>query len=419
MSEAQFEPGKERDVVAGVEVPDRLPGSLALPATGREIAQFVALRAAACVGADYSNMALFDAAEQSLRLFHGTFLTPAIADRYTDVPLSAPFPIAAAARTGKAVVLPDLASYRDRFPEILADTVAAGVQATASLPLHREDGTLVGSIGFAWTQPTTFDAKLESALHAVADLCTATVEGAERYDAEHELIVAMHRSLLGAPPTMAGIEVSARYLPASATHSVGGDWYEGLVLDGDRIALVVGDVTGHGVAAAADMALIRGMVTALLHSGVPVADVFSEVSGVLRQRPGLLLATAALAVVDVAAETVTFATAGHPPPVLRLPGGQIRRLDTANAPIIGHAWTRSVADVAPFPLGSQLVMFTDGLVERRDRPFDVGVGEVASVLAALSEHVTPDELTDMLLHELMGDRDGADDVAILVVEHVA
>jgi hypothetical protein len=64
-------------------------------------------------------------------------------------------------------------------------------------------------------------------------------------------------------------------------------------------------------------------------------------------------------------------------------------------------------------------MFTDGLVERRDRPFDVGVGEVASVLAALSEHVTPDELTDMLLHELMGDRDGADDVAILVVEHVA
>ena len=94
-------------------------------------------------------------------------------------------------------------------------------------------------------------------------------------------------------------------------------------------------------------------------------------------------------------------------------------LDTANAPIIGHTWTRSVADVAPFPPGSQLVMFTDGLVERRDRPFDVGIDQVAAVLAALSEHVTPDELTDLLLHALMGDRDGADDVAILVVEHVA
>ena len=153
----------------------------------------------------------------------------------------------------------------------------------------------------------------------------------------------------------------------------------------------MGDVTGHGVAAAADMALIRGMVTALLHSGVPVADVFSGVSGVLRQRPGVLLATAALAVIDLAVETVTFATAGHPPPVLRLPDGQIRMLDTANAPIIGHVCTRSVADVAWFPMGSLLVMFTDGLVERRDRPFDVGVGQVAAVLAGISKHVTPDE----------------------------
>ena len=365
-------------------------------------------------------MALFDAVGQSLRLYHGAFLTPELADRYTDVPLSAPFPIAAAARSGQAVLLPDLASYGAQFPEILADTMAAGVQATASLPLHREDGTLVGAIGFAWTEPTTFDARLRSALNAVADLCTATIERAERYDAEHQLIVELHRSLLGALPTMAGTEVAARYLPASETPSVGGDWYEGLLLDGGRVALVVGDVTGHGVAAAADMALIRGMVTALLHSGVPVADVFSEVSRVLRQRPGTLLATAALAVIDVAAETVTFATAGHPPPVLRLPDGQIRLLDTANAPIIGgDVGTRSVADVTPFPTGSQLVMFTDGLLERRDRPFDVGISEVVAVLAGLSEHVTPDELIDLLLHALMGDRDGEDDVAVLVVEHVA
>ena len=182
---------------------------------------------------------------------------------------------------------------------------------------------------------------------------------------------------------------------------------------------VVGDVTGHGVAAAADMALVRGMVTALLHSGVAVADVFGEVSGVVRQRPGLLLATAALAVIDVASETVTFATAGHPPPVLRLPDGEIRLLDSANAPIIGYAGTHSVAGMTAFPIGSRLVMFTDGLVERRDRPFDVGIAQVAGVLAALSEHVTPDELTDELIHTLMGDRDGEDDVAIVVVEHVA
>ena len=212
--------------------------------------------------------------------------SPSFADRYTDLPLTAPFPIAAAARSGQAVLLPDLAAYGAQFPEILADTIAAGVQSTASVPLHREDGTLVGAIGFAWAEPTTFDAKLESALNAVADLCTATIERAERYDAEHQLIVELHRSLLGTLPTMAGIELSARYLPAGETHSVGGDWYEGLLLDAGRIALVVGDVTGHGVAAAADMALMRGMVTALLHSGVAVADVFGEVSGVVAPTPG-------------------------------------------------------------------------------------------------------------------------------------
>ena len=405
--------------LVGSAVPARLPGALPLPATGREVAQFVALRAAACIAADYSNLALLDVGQRSLRLFHGPFLSPELADRYTDVPLDAPFPIAAAARSGKTVFLPDLHAYELEFPEILQDTVAAGVQATASIPLHREDGTLVGVIGFAWTEPTAFDAKFKSALEAIADLCTATIERSERYDAEHQLIVELHRSLLGDLPALAGIATTARYLPASRTHSVGGDWYEGLLLDGQRIALVVGDVTGHGVAAAADMALIRGMVTALLHSGVSVAGVFSEVSGVLRQRPGLLLATAALAVVDVAAATLTFATAGHPPPVVRLPDGQVRILDSANAPIIGHEWTRSVAETVPFPPGSTLVMFTDGLVERRDRAFDVGVGEVAACLAGLPVRLTPSEVTDALLGALLRDGEAEDDVAILVVENLA
>ena len=104
-----------------------------------------------------------------------------------------------------------------QFPEIVADTVAAGVQATASLPLYRENGTLVGVIGFAWTTPTTFDTKLQSALHAVAELCTATIERAERHDADHQFIVELSASMLGVLPVMGGVETSARFLPASHT----------------------------------------------------------------------------------------------------------------------------------------------------------------------------------------------------------
>jgi serine phosphatase RsbU (regulator of sigma subunit) len=410
-------------VVAGTEVPDRLPVSLALPATSLDIAQFIALRAAACVGADYSNIALLDATRSSLRLFHGSFLEPAMADRYTDVPIDAPFPIAVAVRSGTPVFLPDLESYRERFPEILPDTVAARVAATASLPLYRADGSPLGAIGFAWADPQPFDLKLKSALEAVALLCTQTVEQAQRYDEEHQIIVAMQRRMLDDLPQTAGIEIAARYLPAGLSTLVGGDWYEGLRLGEDRIAFVVGDVTGHGVTAAADMALVRGMITALLHSGVPIAEVFSEVSTVLSQRKALLLASAALVVVDAAAETLTFATAGHPPPLILDLEGQVRFLDTANAPLLGldETFTNAQAltsDTAPFPRGSQLIVFTDGLVERRDRSFDTGMEQMATHLAALPAHIGPEELIDSLLDALLGDRTPTDDIAVLVVKHL-
>ena len=256
---------------------DQFARSLALPATGREVAQFVALRAAACVGAAYSNLALRTGT--SLRVFHGTFLDPEIADRYNDVPLDAPYPPAAAARENRLVLLQDLEAYRQQFPEILEDTIAAGVQATASVPLHHSDGTILGVIGFVWTQPTLFDAKLQAALRAVAHLCIETVERAERYDAEHALIVELQARLLGHVPEVAGLETAARYLPASRVPTVGGDWYEGMKLGESKLAVVVGDVTGHGITSAADMVVIRGMVTALLHSGVPPADVCRASTG--------------------------------------------------------------------------------------------------------------------------------------------
>jgi serine phosphatase RsbU (regulator of sigma subunit) len=283
--------------------------------------------------------------------------------------------------------------------------------------LHRADGTPLGAIGFAWIEPTPFGAKLVDALRAVAHLCTETIERAERYDDEHELIVELQRRLLPDVPTLAGIETAARYLPAGRSASVGGDWFEGLRLGDGRLAVVVGDVTGHGMAAAADMALIRGMITALLHSGVAVADVFSEVSGVVKQRPGLLLATAALVVVDVTSQTLTFATAGHPPPLLVHPGGDVEVLDAANGPMIGLADTAlRNAGAASFVPGSQLVMYTDGLVERREQPFDVGVGRARDHLAS-SAGLSPSQLIDSLLDTLCADQPVDDDIAIVVVEN--
>lgn len=401
-------------VVAGVEVPIPLPVAPPHSATAAEIAQFVALRAAACVGADFSNVALLDRDGSSLRLFHGAYR-----DRdLIEIPLDAPYPIAVAARSGEAVVLSDRMSYRERFPALLGETSATAVQAAVSLPLHRADGSAVGAIGFAWTDPPPFDLRLDNALRAVATLCTEIVERAERYDAEHQLVVDLHNRMLEDLPQHERIELAARYLPSGLPAYVGGDWYEGLLLGPDLIAVLVGDVNGHGIAAAADMALIRGMVTALLHSGVDVADVFGQVSEVLRKRSGHLLATAALAVVDVAAGTLTFATAGHPPPLVRNIDGSVRVLDTANAPMLGIVATRRLAETIPFPPGSQLVVYTDGMIERRDRPFFDGVELAVAHLAGLPARLGPADLIDSMLDALVGETTPDDDIAVLVLDYL-
>ena len=206
----------DRHLIAGIQVPARLFGSLPLPATGTEVAQFVALRAAACVGADYSNLA--SVGRQRTVLAALPWLVPRPRDRrpvHGRTVRARRFRSPTRLVPARPILLPDLDAYRDRFPEIVADTVAAGIQATASLPLYRENGSLVGAIGFAWTIPSRSTAKLQSALHAVAELCTATIERAERHDADHQFIVDLSASLLGALPVMAGLETSARYLPAS------------------------------------------------------------------------------------------------------------------------------------------------------------------------------------------------------------
>lgn len=401
----------------GTPVPDPLPDSLALPATSAQVAQFVAFRAAACVGADYANLALLTDRGASLRLFDDIVSGLEVAPRHTDVAIDAPYPVTAAIREGRAVLIDDAASYRSQFPVAAAEAMASGVEALAALPLYRADGSALGALAFGWKDATAFHPKTEAALRAVAVLCVETVERAERYDADHELVLAMQRRLLGELPTMAGIDTHARYLPAAAALAVGGDWYEGLVLADGQMALVVGDVAGHGVAAAADMALVRGMVSALLHSGVAPPDVFAELSAVLRQRSVLLTATAALVVVDLAGETVTFATAGHPPPLLRLPGQGVVPLESANSPLIGAPGTRRIADTAPFPRGAALVMYTDGLVERRDRPIDDGIGQASACLAARPDEAPGVDIVDSLIADLVGDRVAEDDIAVLVVQH--
>jgi serine phosphatase RsbU (regulator of sigma subunit) len=295
--------------------------------------------------------------------------------------------------------------------------VAAGIESTVWMPLTRADGPAIGALGFAWASAPEMDLKLDIALQALAQLCTEIVERAELYAAEHQLVAELHRRLLGALPGLAGLTTAALYLPADKSASVGGDWYEGLLLDDGTLAVVVGDVIGHGLAAAADMALIRGLITAFLHDGVPIQDVFHRVSRVLLRQPGHLLATAALVIIDTTNATIEYATAGHPPPLILEPDGTVTTLDAANSPMLGITAALEIAGTAPFRSGARLVMYTDGLVERHDRPFHVGIDEAVSLLSALDSSLSPSELVDALVENLVGERRDYDDIAVVVVDN--
>jgi serine phosphatase RsbU (regulator of sigma subunit) len=401
-------------------VASSLPGDLPLPARSSDIAQLLSLRAAACVGADYSNLALIDAVSPTrVRLFHRPFLDPAMAARYLDIPLAAPYPITTAIRDQRIIVLNGAADYLAQFPEIWEDTHAAGIEATCSLPLCRSDGSPIGALGFAWSRPPPFDLKLDQALQAVGDLVAEILERAEVYEAEHQLIASLHARLLSALPEVDGIATAARYQAAGRSDAIGGDWFEGLVLDDGTLAVVLGDVTGHGLTAAADMGLIRGLISALLHDGVHARDVFALVSRVLTRRPDDLLATAVVALVDTAASTLTYATAGHPPPLLIHPDCTIERLDHANAPMLGIPTSEHRAERAPFPPGATLIMYTDGLVERRNHPFTEGVDRAVDFLSRQSTDLSAGQYVDGLFEALVGDRTDNDDIAVVAVQNVS
>jgi hypothetical protein len=395
---------------------DARPGSRSRPsvaiATADEVAEVIASHVMSWAGADFSNVGLLSGAGNKLHVFHASVLDATIAGRYTDLDVDESYPITQAAM-GHVVLLPNLDAYLARFPNVLIDTVVAGYQSSASVPMFRADGSLLGAIGFAWTSPMQFDAETKERLESIVLLCTEAIERAEHYDAEHALVLGLQDGLHGDLPPLAGVRTSVRTLPLLGAPSVGGDWYEGLTLTDSRIAVVIGDMCGHGVAAAADMASIRGMISALF---IPVSRVFGEVTDVLDQRDGMWLATAALAVVDVADAKVTFATAGHPPPLLRFPDGRVHRLSTANGPLIGGPVSDPLADTAPFPRGSQLVMCTDGLVERRNQPFNVGVDRATRHLAA-SPQLHNEQLITSLLNEMAGNTEPEDDIAIIVIEH--
>ncbi|SDY37307.1 Stage II sporulation protein E (SpoIIE) [Modestobacter sp. DSM 44400] len=233
----------------------------------------------------------------------------------------------------------------------------------------------------------------------------------------------LQRSLLSEPPAPDHLEVAVRYVPAAQDAQVGGDWYDVFGQPDGATALVIGDVVGHDTEAAASMGQLRGLLRGISYdSADSPAVVLSRLD---RAMDGLRLRTLATVVVarleqtseevDGGVTRLRWSNAGHPPPVVLLPDGSTEVLTPARAELlVGVHTAASRSDhVVALPRGSTVLLYTDGLVERRDQLFDVGIERLRAELSTLRDAPVA-EVADQLLARVLPER-AEDDVAMILV----
>lgn len=200
-----------------------------------------------------------------------------------------------------------------------------------------------------------------------------------RYRAALDVIDDLQRSLLPSSlPVLPQLELAARYLLADVEQAAGGDWFDGFVLADHRLAVIVGDVVGHGMAAAGVMSQLRAVLSYLLDTGMELAEAVTQLDRFACRTPGGFAATVCVVLVDPGSGRLTYVTCGHPAPMVVDPSGTARFLSPSeHRPLGAGASAPPVTDV--LGVGELLVLFTDGLVERPDRTWESGLAMLATV----------------------------------------
>jgi serine phosphatase RsbU (regulator of sigma subunit) len=228
--------------------------------------------------------------------------------------------------------------------------------------------------------------------------------------------MALQRSLLpGRLPRVSGLEFAARYIPG-ADAALGGDWYDVFPLPDDRLGIVMGDVAGHGLEAAVIMGRLRSALRAYALDCEDPAEVLGKLDRKANHFEHGVMATVAYGVVDVARESLALSLAGHPPPVLAVPGEAGRLVPAPPDPPIGVAFSvarRRVTKVG-LPPGAVLAFYTDGLVERRDEDLDDRLHKLETAVEA----GWPERVSSRIMTALIGARPARDDVALLIVRRL-
>ncbi|MGW7256727.1 SpoIIE family protein phosphatase [Streptomyces sp. NPDC054834] len=297
-----------------------------------------------------------------------------------------------------------------------------GIHSSMSVPIRARGLTLGVAVFTRYRRPEAFtvdDVLLAEEVTARAAVC---IDNARRYSRERETALALQRSLLPRSlPRTAALRTAYRYLPA-ARAGVGGDWFDVIPLSGMRVAMVVGDVVGHGIQASATMGRLRTAVRTLADIDLAPDELLThlddlvlrlaEESGGEGSGTGEVGATCLYAVYDPVSRRCTLARAGHPAPVLLPPGKAPRQIDLPAGPPLGLGGLPFESAELDLPEGSVLSLYTNGLIESRDRDGEAGHRLLTETLAGYADSL--EETCDRILSALLPEGDSADDVALLL-----
>ncbi|MGW7453332.1 SpoIIE family protein phosphatase [Streptomyces sp. NPDC054787] len=346
-------------------------------------------------------------------------------------------PMAAALDAGHAVLAADLHAAMGWRAQDAQGTRAAldyGLHSLISVPLQAR-GVVLGMANF-WRAdtPEPFEEEDLSFAEELGARAAVSIDNARRFTREHAMAVTLQRSLLPRVlPDQSAVDVAFRYLPATA--GVGGDWFDVIPLPGARVALVVGDVVGHGVHAAATMGRLRTAVHNFSTLDLPPDELLGHLDELINRidqdeagdggdaeegssdgvagPAGITGATCLYAIYDPVSGHCSMASAGHPGPALIRPDGQVEFPELPTGLPLGVGGMPFEAVTFRLPEGSRLVLFTDGLVEDRDRDFDAGLRLLGDTLARPGR--SPDQACSDVLAAMLFPVP-SDDIALLIAD---
>ena len=363
-------------------------------------------------GVAHTTLAVVETDGRSVLLRHEPPLPYGVQQRFYRVGIEADIAVCTSIRENAPVVLEDLAEWSVRFPHADQDLRAIGAQSVIVVPLPGAAGEPDGSIASIWSHPRTITDEEVAWYLRVATTVSDALQRLRLSEREHQMLREFQERLLTIDHRSPVAAVAVRYQPANSELLVGGDWYDVSTRSDGALGLSIGDVVGKGLRAATVMAQLRSALGAAASAELDPAGVVDIVDRYAEHLPDALCATLAYLVLAPDG-TLSWSVAGHPRPLVAV-GEEIRFLDGGRRPPLAArpGLMGSPSATLQLPEASLLLLYTDGLIERRGEELTAGADRLAAAVRA-SSHLPLAELTDALVERMRPPDGYRDDVAIL------